>query len=110
MQAHGGDDIGPHPVLGIFPALRYHALGGKIDHEVGFYLLDKAGDLLGIEIEVQLVISKISVESAFGSIGQKNRMGFGRTAYPDHVMSQPQAVGYKMRAGKGVAAKDEDEF
>ena len=93
---------------GILPALGDHALGGEVHHVVGLELVECGIEPVEIAIEIQLPEGEAVVRHPL--VGQENRIGLGRTADAEHFRAGLQQARHEARAGKGVAADDQESF
>ena len=86
MQAHGGDNIGAHPVIGVIPALAHHRLRGEV-HDMGKLLvLHQFFECIEIVVDVDSLEADLS-GTLLPFVGQHGFVGFVRSAGGHDVMA-----------------------
>ena len=105
LQAHQGDDIGHHPVIGIGPAFGDHALCGEVDDAVRPALGDQLHQRIEVMIEVDTMEGKVSfvLHPAIAAQWQGDLL---RAADADDVLTSSQKMLYESGSGKRIRPDD----
>jgi hypothetical protein len=108
VQPDRRNDVGHHPVIGIGPAFRNHALGGKVHDDFRPKLGGKPVEAVEIMIEVEALEAELARALVALGIDAEGKRHLFRTAETDDVGAKAEQVVDERGARIGVRADDEN--